>query len=73
MLLPTEAARDWLARTGYDPVFGARPLKRLIQKDIENPLATKLLEGEFLDGDRITVDSDGEGLSFKKQTVLSAV
>ena len=73
VLLPTDASRDWLARTGYDPVFGARPLKRLIQKDIENPLALKLLEGEFLDGDRITVDSDGEGLIFKKQAVLTPV
>src|SRR6202020_2423754 len=60
VLLPTEAARDLLARTGYDPSFGARPLKRLIQKEIENPLALKLLEGEFKDGDTIVVDVDDE-------------
>jgi ATP-dependent Clp protease ATP-binding subunit ClpB len=70
VLEPTEAAREWLARTGYDPVFGARPLKRLIQKDIENPLALNLLEGNFADGDNIIVDSNGEGLTFKKQEAL---
>lgn len=73
VLLPTDAGRDWLARTGYDPVFGARPLKRLITKDIENPLALKLLEGEFIDGDRIIVDSDSEKLIFKKQAALATV
>lgn len=67
VLLPTEAARDWLARTGYDPVYGARPLKRLIQKDIENPLALKILQGDFMDGDRITIDSNGEELEFHKE------
>src|SRR5579885_362325 len=69
-LTATDAAREWLARTGYDPIYGARPLKRVIQKDIENPLAMKLLEGEILDGDRVTIDSPGEGLVFKKETAL---
>lgn len=73
ILTPTEAGRDWLARTGYDPVFGARPLKRLIQKDIENPLALKLLKGEFSDGDRITIDSSGDELVFKRQEALAVV
>jgi ATP-dependent Clp protease ATP-binding subunit ClpB len=73
VLLPTEAARDLLARTGYDPSFGARPLKRLIQKEIENPLALKLLEGEFRDGDQIIVDSDGEKLTFKTEISLIPV
>jgi ATP-dependent Clp protease ATP-binding subunit ClpB len=54
----SEAAREHLARTGYDPAFGARPLKRLIQKEIENPMALKILEGEFADGDRIEADYD---------------
>jgi len=57
----SEAAREHLARTGYDPAFGARPLKRLIQKEIENPLALKILEGEFADGDRIKADYDSKG------------
>jgi ATP-dependent Clp protease ATP-binding subunit ClpB len=69
-LILKEPARDWLATTGYDPIFGARPLKRLIQKEIENPLSLKLLEGEFADGDRIVIDSDGEGLTFAKQVEL---
>jgi ATP-dependent Clp protease ATP-binding subunit ClpB len=73
VLLPTEAGRDWLARTGYDPMYGARPLKRLIQRDIENPLALKLLQGDFADGDKIVVDSDGDKLVFKKQAVLATV
>src|SRR5262249_26167692 len=62
-LVVRDAAKEWLATTGYDPVYGARPLKRLIQKEIENPLSLKLLAGEFFDGDRIMIDSDGEGLS----------
>jgi ATP-dependent Clp protease ATP-binding subunit ClpB len=73
VLLPTEASRDWLARTGYDPMYGARPLKRLIQRDIENPLALKLLQGDFADGDKIIVDADNEKLVFKKQAVLATV
>lgn len=72
-LKATDSARDWLARVGYDPVFGARPLKRLIQKEIENPLALKLLEGQFADGDRIEIDSDGksEDLTFRKPVELT--
>ena len=55
------------------PVFGARPLKRLIQKDIENPLALQLLKGEFKDGDRILIESSGEGLTFKKEEAFAVV
>lgn len=66
-LAPTEAAREWLARTGYDPVYGARPLKRLIQKEIENPLALKMLQGEFGDGDQIVIDSLNDELVFKRK------
>ncbi len=62
------AAKEYIAREGYDPVFGARPLKRAIQKEIQNPLAFKILQGEFRDGDTIEVDySSAEGrLSFQK-------
>ncbi|MBS1999931.1 MAG: ATP-dependent chaperone ClpB [Candidatus Obscuribacterales bacterium] len=73
ILEPTDAACDWLARTGYDPIYGARPLKRLIQKDIENPLALRMLQGDFMDGDRIQIDSNGDGLTFSKQPSLVAV
>lgn len=73
VLEPTDAACDWLARTGYDPIYGARPLKRLIQKDIENPLALRMLQGDFMDGDRIQIDSNGDELTFSKQASLVAV
>jgi ATP-dependent Clp protease ATP-binding subunit ClpA len=65
------AAADWLATTGYDPVYGARPLKRLIQRDIENPLSLKILKGEFLDGDTIRVDAKDDELEFLKQELVS--
>jgi ATP-dependent Clp protease ATP-binding subunit ClpB len=57
----TDRARGWLAERGYDPAFGARPLKRLLQKEIENPLAKDLLSGRFGEGDRVTVDLSGDG------------
>jgi ATP-dependent Clp protease ATP-binding subunit ClpB len=52
----TDAAEEHIAREGYDPVFGARPLKRAIQKEIQNPLAFRILQGEFRDGDTVLVD-----------------
>lgn len=57
----SDDARDWLAKTGYDPIYGARPLKRVIQKQIVDPLATKFLGGEFISGDTISVDHDERG------------
>jgi len=61
----TDAAKDRLAVEGFDPAFGARPLKRVIQKRIQDPLAMKVLQGEFRDGDTVVVDSDGaDGFSF---------
>ena len=60
----TERAMNALASEGYDPQFGARPLKRVIQNRIENPLATKLLVGELNDGDRIVIDYEGEQFTF---------
>ena len=59
------AAKKLLASEGYDPQFGARPLKRAIQEHLLDPLATKLLAGEFKPGDKIKVTSNGEGLAFK--------
>jgi ATP-dependent Clp protease ATP-binding subunit ClpB len=50
-----EKAKTWLANTGYDPVYGARPLKRVIQRHLQNPLATMLLSGELKDGDTVAV------------------
>jgi len=60
----TDKAKSWLAKEGYDPVYGARPLKRAIEKHVENPLSTKLLKGEFGEGDRIIVDLGDDGLTF---------
>ncbi len=60
----TDRAKALLADKGYDPVYGARPLKRTIQRLIQDPLAVKILEGEFKDGDRIKLDSDGEEMIF---------
>ncbi len=54
-------ARDWLAKSGYDPIYGARPLKRVIQRNIVDPLSLKLLSGEILPGDTITIDHNDRG------------
>lgn len=63
VLKVSPAARDLLAQQGYDSHFGARPLKRLIQRKVQDPIATKLLEGEFTEGQTIGVDAAEEGLS----------
>jgi ATP-dependent Clp protease ATP-binding subunit ClpB len=60
----SDQAKAFLAEKGYDPAYGARPLKRTIQRLIQDPLAVKILEGEFKEGDRIHVDADGNELSF---------
>jgi len=64
----TDQAKDWLAKLGYDPMFGARPLKRVIQKHIVNPFSQRLLLGEFRDGDAVEIGLDGAGLiEFRKK------
>ena len=60
----TPEARDYLANKGYDPAFGARPLKRLIQREVQDPLAMKLLAGELHEGDTVEIGSDADGLTF---------
>ncbi|BBD02293.1 MULTISPECIES: ATP-dependent chaperone ClpB [Sphingobium] len=60
----TEGARNWLGRVGYDPVYGARPLKRAVQRYLQDPLAEKLLAGEIPDGSTVNVDEGEEGLVF---------
>jgi ATP-dependent Clp protease ATP-binding subunit ClpB len=62
----TDAARAHIARVGYDPDFGARPLKRVLQREVADPIALKLLSGEFRDGDTIVVDASPDGLVFTK-------
>ncbi len=67
----TDAARTWVAEQGYDPAFGARPLRRTLQKQVESPLSVKLLRGEFQAGDAIIVDNnEDEGLIFIKKEEL---
>ncbi len=62
----TEEALDMLGEAGFDPVYGVRPLKRAIQHELENPLAQKILAGEFGPGDTIRVERAGDGLTFSK-------
>ena len=59
---PLEA---WLADIGFEPEFGARPLKRAIQREVQDPLALKILSGEFREGDAITLDAGSDGLVFR--------
>ncbi len=62
----TDAARDQIMDEGYDPAFGARPLKRTIQQRLENPLAAELLAGKFTDGDKIRVNAENHKFTFEK-------
>jgi ATP-dependent Clp protease ATP-binding subunit ClpC len=64
----TDASRDWLARKGFDPQFGARPLRRALQRHVESPLSIRLLRGDFEKGDMVVVDVDDDELTFEKQT-----
>jgi len=63
----TPAAVELLAQEGYDPVYGARPLKRTIQRVVQDPLALKLLEGTFKEGDAVVADAKGGEIVFRKQ------
>jgi ATP-dependent Clp protease ATP-binding subunit ClpB len=63
----TEAAKDQLVREGYDPAYGARPLKRTIQRRVLDPLALRVLEGDFLEGDTVTVNAGADALTFEKR------
>jgi ATP-dependent Clp protease ATP-binding subunit ClpB len=65
-LVVTEAARDQIAREGYDPSYGARPLKRVIQQRLQNPLATELLKGDYQPGCAVKIDWNGDGFSFQR-------
>jgi len=63
----TDAARRWLAREGFDPQFGARPLRRALQRHVESPLSVQLLRGDFESGDIVIADANEEGLVFSPQ------
>jgi len=70
----TEKAKSWLAREGYDPVYGARPLRRVIERHVENPLSSQILRGELKEGDTVRVDLNKEGkeLTFKTKAPAKA-
>jgi len=67
-LVATNDAKGYLAEKGYDENYGARPLNRLIQKEVENPLALKILSGEFQEGDTVTLDIKNGQLTLKKKS-----
>jgi ATP-dependent Clp protease ATP-binding subunit ClpB len=68
----TDAAKALVVTEGYDPMYGARPLKRTLQRRILDPLAMKVLEGVFREGDRVVVDAAGGELTFEKSTAPAA-
>ena len=67
-----DAARDWLAEKGYDPAYGARPLKRAIQKELQDPLAEAILAGEISDGETVEVGAGEAGLTFNGKPTAQA-
>jgi ATP-dependent Clp protease ATP-binding subunit ClpB len=69
----TDAALDFVVNAGYDPVYGARPLKRAMQRELENPIATYLLEQTFGEGDTILIDCQENRLSFGKAAIAVEV
>ncbi|MCX7592224.1 MAG: ATP-dependent chaperone ClpB [Fischerella sp.] len=66
----SSAACDYLTEVGYDPVYGARPIKRAIQREVENAIATKILENTFIAGDTVVIDKGDNGLTFSKKKVV---
>jgi ATP-dependent Clp protease ATP-binding subunit ClpB len=68
----TDQARSFIVAEGYDPMYGARPLKRTIQRRVLDPLALRVLEGDFKEGDRVTVGAGDNGLEFSKTQTVTA-
>ena len=68
----TDAARAWLVKNGYDEAYGARPLRRLIQKEVENALARRVLGSDFAEGDHISVGVQDDRLEFERLTPAAA-
>jgi ATP-dependent Clp protease ATP-binding subunit ClpB len=66
------SAREWLADKGYDPAYGARPLKRVIQKALQDPLAELILSGRVRDGDTVRVTATKQGLAFNGEVAQAA-
>ena len=66
------AAREWLADKGYDPAYGARPLRRVIQKTVQDPLAEMILSGRVKDGEKVTISATKFGLTFNGKVAAAA-
>jgi ATP-dependent Clp protease ATP-binding subunit ClpB len=66
------SARDWLAEKGWDPAYGARPLKRVIQKSVQDPLAEMILSGRIKDGATVTISASKQGLKFNGELAAAA-
>jgi ATP-dependent Clp protease ATP-binding subunit ClpB len=66
------SAREWLADKGWDPAYGARPLKRVIQKSVQDPLAEMILAGKIKDGEKVLVSGDKLGLTFNGKVAQAA-
>ena len=66
------SAREWLAEKGWDPAYGARPLKRVIQKSIQDPLAELILAGNVKDGEKVTISAGKQGLTFNGKLAAAA-
>src|SRR4029453_15152407 len=66
------AARDWLAEKGWDPAYGARPLKRVIQRSLQDPLAEMILAGDIKDGDHVKISAEGNVLTFNGKAPQTA-
>ena len=64
----TPEARELIANTGYDPVYGARPLKRVIQRELQNPIAMAVLEGTYHEGDTIVIGAEGGRVTFSRRS-----
>jgi ATP-dependent Clp protease ATP-binding subunit ClpB len=67
-LFISDEAKEFVAENGYDPAYGARPIKRTLQRHVADPLALGILEGQFVDGDTILVNVNGSGLRFDKMS-----
>ena len=68
----TEAAKAKLVKEGYDPVFGARPLRRVVTREVESPLSKRILAGEFREGDTVVMDATEEGYTFNRKEAVAA-
>jgi ATP-dependent Clp protease ATP-binding subunit ClpB len=66
------AARDWLAAKGWDPAYGARPLKRVIQRHLQDPLAEMILSGRIKDGEKVVISAGKQGLTFNGKLAVAA-